>query len=120
MKKFVFVFILQSFAKIESYFFLYFWNLILGHRKPHFSFWLKINIRKIASNKDFDLRKIENFVRSKCYPEDRSKDEGKKANFRKSYKNFKIVNMNRTKGKKREIFANDGKLLLPRFNSILL
>ena len=81
---------------------------------------MKINIRKIASNKDFDLRKIENFVRSKCYPEDRSKDEGKKANFRKSYKNFKIVNMNRTKGKKREIFANDGKLLLPRFNSILL
>ena len=44
--------------------------------------------RKIASNKHVDLRKIENFVTSKCYSEDISKDKGKKANFRKSCKNF--------------------------------
>ena len=35
-----------------------------------FSFWLKINFRKTVSKKDVALRKIENFVRSKCYPED--------------------------------------------------
>ena len=35
----------------------------------------------MASNKDVDLRKIENFVTSKYYPED----------IRKPCKNFKIV-----------------------------
>ena len=44
----------------------------------------------MASNNQADLKKIENFVRSKCYPEDISKDKEKKATFRKSCKNFKI------------------------------
>ena len=35
----------------------------------------------MASNKHVDLRRIENFVKSK----------GKTANFRKAYENFKIV-----------------------------
>ena len=54
-----------------------FWNKKwngFGQLNPRFSFWLKINFRKTASNKQVDLRKIENFVvRSKCYPEDISK-----------------------------------------------
>ena len=37
----------------------------------------------MASREHVDWRKIENFVRSKCYPEKISKDKGKKANFRK-------------------------------------
>ena len=45
----------------------------------------------MESNKQPDLRKIENFVRSKCYPEEISKDGRKKVSFRKSCKNFKIV-----------------------------
>ena len=45
----------------------------------------------MASNKHVDLRKMQNFVRSKYYPEDMSKDKGKKANSRKSYKNSKII-----------------------------
>ena len=44
----------------------------------------------MTSNKYVDLKKIENFVRIKCYPEDVSKNKGKKANFRKSCKSFKI------------------------------
>ena len=31
-----------------------------------------------------DLRKSENFVKSKCYPENVSKDKREKVNFRKS------------------------------------
>ena len=31
----------------------------------------------MASNKHVDLRKTENFVRSKCYPENISKDKKK-------------------------------------------
>ena len=74
----------------------------------------------MASNKHVDLRKIENFVRSKCYPEDISKDKGKKANFRKSCKNFKIVDGYLTyKGRRRVIFDNDGKLLMTQYHSIL-
>ena len=45
-----------------------FWNRksnVMYQIKPHFSYWLKINFRKMASNKNVDLRKIENFVRSK-------------------------------------------------------
>ena len=38
----------------------------------------------MESNKHVDLRKIENFVGSKYYPVDMSKDKGKTANFRKS------------------------------------
>ena len=51
--------------------------------KTTFSFWLKINFRKMASNKHIDLKK-ENFVRSKCYPEGISKDK-KEINLRKSF-----------------------------------
>ena len=62
----------------------------------------------MASNKHVDLRQIENFVRSKCYPEDIFRIKIKKrnvlyrkilyqkikekANLGKSCKNFKIVN----------------------------
>ena len=40
----------------------------------------------------FDLEQIEEFVRSKCYPEDAKGDKGKKRNFRRAYKNFTITN----------------------------
>ena len=33
----------------------------------------------MASNEHVDLKQIEDFVRSKCYPEAISKDKGKKA-----------------------------------------
>ena len=71
-----------------------FWNKkskALAQIKPCFFFWLKRNVRKMARNKHADLRKIENVVRSKCHPEDISNDKGKKANYRKSCRNFKIV-----------------------------
>ena len=56
----------------------------------------------MASNKHIDLRKIENFVRSK----------GKTANFRKACENFKIVDEILTyKGKRWVIFGNDRKIL---------
>ena len=38
----------------------------------------KTTFREMASNKHFDLRKIENFVRSKYCHEDIAKDKGKK------------------------------------------
>ena len=61
-----------------------------------------MNFRKIASNKHVDMRKIENFVRSK----------GKTATFRKPCKNFKIVDEILTyKGKIWVIFDNDRKNL---------
>ena len=64
----------------------------------------------MASNKHVDLRKLENFVRSK----------GKKANFRKPCKNFKIVDEHLTYKRKRwVIFDNDRKLLIPQYHSIL-
>ena len=51
----------------------------------------------MASNKHVDSRKIENIVRSK----------GKTANFRKTYKSFKIVDEILTqRGKKWVIFGN--------------
>ena len=88
--------------------------------KPRFSFWLKINFRKIACNKHVDLIKIENFVRSKYYPEDVSKDLGKWANFRKSCKNFTIVDGYLTyKGKRSVVFDNDKKILIPQYHSVL-
>ena len=56
----------------------------------------------MASNKHVDLRKIENFVRSK----------GKTANSRKPCKNFKIVDeILAYKGKRWVIFDNDRKIL---------
>ena len=51
----------------------------------------------MASNKHVHLKQI----RSKCYPEDISKDKGKKANFRKSSKNFKIVDRSHIKREKK-------------------
>ena len=58
----------------------------------------------MANNKHIDFRKIKNFVRSKSYPEDISKNKGKKANFGKSSKNFKIIDGHLTyKGKRRVI-----------------
>ena len=66
------------------------------------------------------MRKIENFVKSKCYPEDISKGKGKRANVRKSCKNFKIFDGYVTyKGKERMVFDNDRKLLIPQHNTIL-
>ena len=75
----------------------------------------------MVSCENVDWRKIENFVRNKCYPEDISKNEGKKANFRKFCKNFKIVDWHHVtyKGKKRVIFGNDRKPLIPHYHSIL-
>ena len=63
----------------------------------------------MASNKHIDLKKIENFVRSKYYPGDISEDKGKKAEFRKSCKNFKIVHGHHLtyKGKRRMAFDNN-------------
>ena len=56
----------------------------------------------MASNKHVDLRKIENFVRNK----------GKAANFRKPWKNFKILDKILTyKGNRCVIFDNDRKIL---------
>ena len=56
----------------------------------------------MASNKHVELRKRENFVRSK----------GKTANFPKSCKDFKIVDeILAYKGKRWVIFDNDRKLI---------
>ena len=56
----------------------------------------------MAGNKYVDLRKIGNFVRNKCCPEYISKDKGKKADFKKSFENFKIADGHVTyKGKKK-------------------
>ena len=64
----------------------------------------------MASNKHVDLRKLENFVRSK----------GKKANFRKPCKNFKIVDEYLMYKRKRVVISdNDRKLLIPQYHSIL-
>lgn len=93
----------------------------MGQIKSFFSFWLKTNFREKASNKHYDLRKIENYVRGKCYPEDISKDKLKKANFRKSWKNFKIGHGHHltTKGKRKVIFDNNRKLLIPQYYYVL-
>ena len=39
-----------------------------------------------------DLKAVEEFVRNKTYPKGILKDKGKKSNFRKACKNFRIVN----------------------------
>ena len=120
MEKFMFMFIfqkfLQNFCKFlpiflkfkNSYFqgtTFFFWIKIRRFLKQkterfrHFrSFWLKMNFRKMASNRHVDMRKIENFVRSK----------GKTATFRKPCKNFKIFDEILTYKEKRwVIFGND-------------
>ena len=54
----------------------------------------------MASNKHVHLKRIENFVRSEYYSEDISIGKRKRGNFRKSCKNFKIVDEHLTyKGK---------------------
>ena len=61
-----------------------------------------MNFGKMASNKHIVFGKIENFVRSKYCLEDISIDKGKRDKFRKSYKNFKIIDGHLTyKGKRR-------------------
>ena len=67
----------------------------------------------MASNKHIGLR-------NKYCPEDILTDKRKRANFRKSCKNFKIVDGHVTyQGKRRVIFDNDRKLLIPQRHSIL-
>ena len=61
----------------------------------------------METNKHVDLRKLENFARSKYYPGDISK-EGKIVHWRSTYK-----------GKRRVIFDSDRKLLIPQYQSIL-
>ena len=39
-----------------------------------------------------DLKAVEEFVRNKTYPKGILKGKGKKSNFRKACKNFRIVN----------------------------
>ena len=79
----------------------------------------------MASIEDVNLTKIENFARSKYYPEDISKDKGKRANFRKFCKNFRIVEWHLTwgggggGGGGGVIFGNNSKLLMPQHLSIL-
>ena len=73
----------------------------------------------MANNKHIDLRKIRNFVRRKSYPEDISKNKGKKANFGNSSKNFKIIDGHLTyKGKRsviNETFNTTMRLYLTLF-----
>ena len=39
-----------------------------------------------------DIKKIENYVRTKCYPAEIKGDKGKKCNFRRACKKFSIIN----------------------------
>ena len=74
----------------------------------------------MAGNKYVDLRKIGNFVRNKCCPEDISKDKGKKADFKKSFENFKIADGHVTyKGKKKWYLKMIEKFATPQYHSIL-
>ena len=71
----------------------------------------------MASTKFVDLRKIENFT----YLERISKGKVKRANFRISLKKFRIADGHLTyKGKRRVIFDNDRKLLIPQQHSCYL
>lgn len=68
----------------------------------------------------FSLRKLCNFVRSKYHPENISKSEGKRADFQKSFKNFKIVDGHLIcKGEKRMIFDNHRNLLIPHYFTLI-
>ena len=85
----------------------------LGPSKTTLFFGIEDKVEKNSNNKHVDFRKTENFVRSKCYPKDKSKDKGEKANFRKSCKNFKIVDGHLTyKGKRKVVFDNDRKRII--------
>ena len=75
---------------------------------------------EMRSNKYVDLKKIENFVRTKCYSEDIPKDKRKKTNFGKYSKNIKIVHGHLTyKWRERIIFNNHRKFLIPQYHNIL-
>ena len=81
--------------------------------KPRFSFWLRL-----ASNKHVDLRKIENIIRSKCYPKDISKDKRQLIS-ENPCRNFKIVDGHLSYEGKKVILDNDRKLSMPQYFSIL-
>ena len=88
----------------------------------HFFLILKINFRKMASNKHVNLRKTENFVSSKYYPEDISKGKGSEFQKELISENFvralkSLMGIEHTKGNKSD---NDKKPLLPQYHSILL
>ena len=86
---------------------------VLRQIKPRFSFRLKIDFRRMVRNKHVDLKKIVKFVRSKWYLEHTSKDKGKKANFIKSCKNFKVTDGHHLtyKGERRVIADNENTAL---------
>ena len=61
----------------------------------------------MASNKQVDQKQTLNFVISKCYP-DAAKDKGKKTDFKKLCRNFKVVDRHLTyKRKRKVIFDNN-------------
>ena len=66
-------------------------NQVLGQIKPRLAFlsdW--ITFRKMASNKHVEWKKIKNFVKSKYYPEDisRDKERSKKGGYLSVIENF--------------------------------
>ena len=61
----------------------------------------------MASNKQVDQKQTANFVISKCYPAV-AKDKGKKTDFKKSCRNFKVADRLQTyKRKRKVIFDNN-------------
>ena len=63
----------------------------------------------MAERGHVDLISIENYIRNKTHPE-KLKDKGRKANFRKAYKNFTIADGHLTyKGKRRLILYESRK-----------
>ena len=159
------LFFFKDFTKTESYFFLYLWNSgtvtfkeqpffsegfwnrkskVLRYIKPRFSFWLKINFRKMASNKNKLWNKKSKVLAQikPCFSfwlrtgfrktasnkqvdlrklENFVKEVKERANFRKPCKDFEIVNEHLTyKGKTGVIFDNGRKLLIPQCHSFLL
>ena len=76
--------------------------------------------RKTVSKKYIELRKIENFVRSKYYPEIMSKVNGKRANFRQPCQSFKIIDRYLTYKRKRVvIFGTDRNISVSQYHSNL-
>ena len=98
---------------IEIWMFLKWKVESLGQKKPRFSFWLKINFRKMVSNKQDDLGKIDIIL--KIYRQIKQR-----ASFRKPSKNFKIIDGHLAyKGKRRVMFDNDREFLRPQYHSVL-
>ena len=80
----------------------------MSQQKLRFFFLTEEILERWQATNTLTREKQKTLFRSKCYPEDISKDKGKKANFRKSCKNFKIVDGYLTyKGKRRVTFDND-------------